>query len=324
MSSRDAEREREIERSGDVAALKRLRSSRKGQITKVERDVEKYSSSTISNLKKPAVEATLTTLDYQLYFYDLIQDRIIFLLRESRDDPKSAIYKGRETLEDEEATGDAEITTAKNLRLQLQEYLRAIDTLNKVRRVKHKLKAMSDSDRIGDSDMAEQLKALGGLIDELLNAEGELSHLDEISTHIHEIHMSYQAFTKDVLKARPVPIVDATPTMPYTSFHKQTYPPSRETLWRRFWERFSQRISMFPGIPAADKIVQLERAIKPPDGRALILAAKGTEEEYVASVKALQKRYDQPRRIYRAYVQDAFGHLTPRTRKGIYAMHKSQ
>ena len=70
MSSRDAEREREIEGSGDVAALKRLRSSRKGQITKVERDVEKYSSSTISNLKKPALEATLTTLDYQLYFYE--------------------------------------------------------------------------------------------------------------------------------------------------------------------------------------------------------------------------------------------------------------
>ena len=53
MSSRDAEREREIEGSGDVAALKRLRSSRKGQIMKVERDVEKYSSSSISNLKKP-------------------------------------------------------------------------------------------------------------------------------------------------------------------------------------------------------------------------------------------------------------------------------
>ena len=47
---------------------------------------------------------------------------------------------------------------------------------------------------------------------------------------------------------------------------------------------------------------------------------KGTEEEYVANVKALQKRYDQPRRIYRAYVQDAFGHLTPRTRKGIYEL----
>ena len=179
--------------------------------------------------------------------------------------------------------------------------------------------------------MAEQLKALGGLIDELLNAEGELSHLDEISTHIHEIHMSYQASTKDMIKARPVPIMDATPTMPRD--HRSPYTPQYKLpqadmptfegdpkLWRRFWERFSQRISMFPGIPAADKMVQLERAIKPPDRRALILAAKGTEEEYVASVKALQKRYDQPRRIYRAYVQDAFGHLTPRTRKGIYEL----
>ena len=114
----------------------------------------------------------------------------------------------------------------------------------------------------------------------------------------------------------PCPEIIALLTPLSTSFHKQTCPPSRETR-SCFWERFSQRISVFPGIAAADKIVQLERAIKPPDGRALILAAKGTEEEYVASVKALQKRYDQPRRIYRAYVQDTFGHLTPRTRKGI-------
>ena len=235
MSSRDAEREREIEGSGDVGALKRLRSSHKGQITKVERDVEKYSSFSISNLKKPALEATLTTLDYQLHFYDLIQDRIIFLLRESRDDPENAIYKGRETLEDEEATGDAEITTAKNLRLQLQEYLRAIDTLNKVRRVKHKLRAMTDSDRIGDSDMAEQLKALEGLIDELLNTEGELSHLDEISTRstcliklLPRTCSRLDQFQSWMLRL-PCPEIIALLTPLSTSFHKQTCPPSRET-----------------------------------------------------------------------------------------------
>ena len=42
MSARDRERESEIEKLDDLAALRKLRSSRKGQITKIEHDFSKY------------------------------------------------------------------------------------------------------------------------------------------------------------------------------------------------------------------------------------------------------------------------------------------
>ena len=145
MSHKDAEREREIEGSGDVAALKHLRSSRKGQITKLEWDVAKYTDTTIAGMKKVTIESTLTTLENQLYFYELIQDRILTLLQESRDNPEHAIYQGRELLEDEEATRDAELESAKALQLQLQEYVHAINTHHKVCSVKHKLRALTES-----------------------------------------------------------------------------------------------------------------------------------------------------------------------------------
>ena len=61
-------------------------------------------------------------------------------------------------------------------------------------------------------------------------------------------------------------------------------------LWRRFWERFTQRLSMYPDLPASEKIAQLEQAIKPVEGRALISAPKGTESEYQECVKNLQQR----------------------------------
>ena len=77
---------------------------------------------------------------------------------------------------------------------------------------------------------------------------------------------------------------------------------------------------MHPDLPAAEKIAQLEQAIKPLDGRALISAPKGVEEEYVASVKALKQRYDQPRKIYRTYVHELFEHQTPYTRRGLYTL----
>ena len=197
MSIKDTEREREIECATDVAALKCLWSSRKGQITKIERDVEKYTGTPISHLKKTAIESTLNTLENQMYFYELIQDKIMTILQDARDDPDHVTYKGREILEDEEQTGDTELSRAKTLQVQLKEYIQAILTHSKVRSIEHKLKALTDSDRMGDSDMKAQLKNIGKTVDELLLTESELSHMDDISTQIQEMHMSYQAFTKD-------------------------------------------------------------------------------------------------------------------------------
>ena len=251
MSHKDAEREREIEGSGDVAALKRLQSSRKGQITNLEQNVAKYTGTTIAGMKKASIESTLTTLENQFYCYELIQDRILTLLQESRDDPEHAIYQGREVLEDEEATGDAELETAKALRLKLQEYVHAIDTHHKVRSVKRKLRALTESDRMGDCDMDAQLSGIGKTVDELLLTEGELSHVDDISTQIQDLHMSYQAFTRDVLKARPTPVIPhghPTPADPKSMYDQRLKLPQTEMptfdgdprQWRSVWERFSQ------------------------------------------------------------------------------------
>ena len=62
MSVRDIEREREIEAMDDVAALKRSRSSRRGQITKVEKDMDKYLATPIVGLKKRILESSLHAL----------------------------------------------------------------------------------------------------------------------------------------------------------------------------------------------------------------------------------------------------------------------
>ena len=326
MSHRDIERVREIETLDDVGALKRLRSARKGQITKVERDVEKYSGTLVTNK-----DCSGGYTENQLYFYDLIQYRILGILQLRRDDTDRVTFRDKDSLEDEEAVGDAELTTAQNLKLQLQEYIKAIEVANKARKVKLKLKAFADSDRMGDRDMEAKLQSLETLVDELLDAEAELTHINEVTTLIHDVHISYQAFTKDVLKAMPEKIVDTAPTTvkdhrsPYLPQFKlpKTDMPSFEgdpKLWRHFWEHFNQRISIFPDIPPSEKIAQLEQAIQPPDGRALICAPKGTEDEYQASVAALKQRYDQPKRIYRTYIHETFDHITPRTRKGLYEL----
>lgn len=45
MLARDFEREREIASLDDIAALKKLRRSHKGQITKVENDFDRFETS---------------------------------------------------------------------------------------------------------------------------------------------------------------------------------------------------------------------------------------------------------------------------------------
>ena len=111
-------------------------------------------------------------------------------------------------------------------------------------------------------------------------------------------------------------------TKPAIKLHKTDMPTfeGEPKLWRRFWERFTQRLDMHPTLPASEKISQLEQAIKPLDGKALISAPKGTESEYQECVKNLQARYDQPRKIYRTHVQEVMEHSTPYTREGYYKL----
>ena len=74
MSTKDAERELEIEGLVDLPALRKLRRSRKGQLTKLEKDLERYRDQSLGELKRPALESMLTNFDKQHLFYTLIQD----------------------------------------------------------------------------------------------------------------------------------------------------------------------------------------------------------------------------------------------------------
>ena len=113
--------------------------------------------------------------------------------------------------------------------------------------------------------------------------------------------------------------VDAKPAIKLPKTDMPTF-EGEPKLWRRFWERFTQRLDMHPTLPASEKIAQLEQAIKPLDGKALISAPKGTESEYQECIKNLKARYDQPRKIYRAHVHEVMDHSTPYTTEGYYEL----
>ena len=167
-----------------------------------------------------------------------------------------------------------------------------------------------------------------------LAARSSLPDMDELNAQIREVHLSYRQFTKELLRATPDDQSDkgadidgsqsksSRDSRPLYSLPKTDMPTFEgdPKQWRKFWERFNPRLSMHPDLPASEKIAQLEQAIKPPDGRDMISASKGTEEEYLACVKSLEQRYDQPKKIYRSYVHETYDHSTPHTRRGLYTL----
>ena len=80
-SARDAEKEREIETSTDIKQLKAIRSSRKGQLTKLEKDVQHYFRTPLKDMKKHTLDGFLTTFEKQVNFYDLAHERILDLVQ---------------------------------------------------------------------------------------------------------------------------------------------------------------------------------------------------------------------------------------------------
>ena len=195
MSAKDAKRELEIEAMVDFQTLRKLRSSCKGQLTKLEKYLEHYRDQPLGELKRPTLECMLTNLDKQHYFYMLIQDHLLHVMHDD---------------------------TAKEL--------------------------------TEEEEKEEQ--------------EREAQH--------------FSALNKDSPSSkRDMPIFEGEPK-----------------LWRKFWERFTQRLSMDPDLPASEKIAQLEQAIKPADGRALIRAVRErlldmiNALDVLVKVKRLRKRLE--------------------------------
>ena len=132
MSVRDKEKEKEIDRLEDIATLKHLRGSRKGQITKVKNDLLlKCRGVSIASIKKLVLESLFLALETQYHFYTLIQDRILSLL--SSRSVEANVYE-------EEAEGDEQLQVTLDLRQQLKDYLKAIDIYSKAKHIATKVK----------------------------------------------------------------------------------------------------------------------------------------------------------------------------------------
>ena len=140
----------------DVGTLRGLRSSRKGQITKLKKDLERAEATNIAVLKKSSLESTQHALDKQYHFYSIIQERILELLRAKKD---MAAY------DEEEQEGDEQLLYTQGLRDRLCDLFTTIDAYQKVRRVQKKLDLFKSSDSLGDSDMTDKLQELDVLID---------------------------------------------------------------------------------------------------------------------------------------------------------------
>ena len=76
------QRELEIEGLVDLPALRKLRRSHKGQLTKLEKDLQRYRDQPLEELKRPTLECMLPNYYKQHLFYTLIQDRILYLLHD--------------------------------------------------------------------------------------------------------------------------------------------------------------------------------------------------------------------------------------------------
>ena len=77
MDARDVGKEKEIENCTNVATLKRIRGSRKGQLTKAQHDLNKYRHTSLGELRKHTLETFVITFERQAHFFSLAQDRIL-------------------------------------------------------------------------------------------------------------------------------------------------------------------------------------------------------------------------------------------------------
>ena len=135
MSAKDVEKELEIEAMVDPQALRKLRGSRKGQLTKLEKDLARYRDAPLGELKCVTLEGMVSNLDKQLQFYLLIQDRLIYILHDEESEEASK----DEVKEDQER--DTQHYAAIVVRERLLDLITAVDNMVKVKRVQDNWKA---------------------------------------------------------------------------------------------------------------------------------------------------------------------------------------
>ena len=160
----------------------------------------------------------LSSLDKQLHFYLLIQDR---LLQVMHDDTA-------EGLTEDELKEEQERETLHFATLAVREWLldkiTALDTLVKVKRLRKRLEAFQKSDSLADIDILDKLQKMDPIIDELLESKASLPDMEELSQQIQEVHLLYRQLTKEAIRSRPdaVPSVADSLTVDHEAYHQTT------------------------------------------------------------------------------------------------------
>ena len=183
MDDRDVGKEKEIENYTDVATLKRIRGSRKGQLTKAQHDLVKYRHMSLGELRKHTLETLVIT--YERQAHSLAQDRILSLLR--------TVLNGEVAYEEEESEGEAQDDANEQIRAGIQELMRALDASYKAKSMQRTPDMFKNSDSF---DMKEQLKQMEVTTHELLVTDAELPDMNELSAQISELQLEHRKFTK--------------------------------------------------------------------------------------------------------------------------------
>ena len=152
MSAKDIGKELEIESITDITVLRKLRGPRKGQLTKLEKDLTRYRDAPLGELKRVTLKAMVSNLDKQLQFYLLIQDRILHLMQ---DEEAEELTKEEEK---EEQERDTQHCAATAVRERLYDLISTADTMAKVKRVYRRLEGFQKSDSLRDSDILDKLR----------------------------------------------------------------------------------------------------------------------------------------------------------------------
>lgn len=315
-SDRDAEKEREIVSSTDVKQLKTIRSSRKGQLTKLEKDLERYFGTPLKDLKKHTLDGFLTAFEKQVHFYDLAHERILDLVQ-AKGEPGE--------YEEEEKIGEEQETRRLALRDGVIDLQAALIAFRKAMCLAEELNTLQSADALAEDYACIQLKNMEITVRELLEERASLSKIDEICSLIKTTHVLHSALSAEAGRRRPVsithPIVTGTAPPPRGNIRLPRMELPRFTgdqeRWRDFWTEFTNAMDKDHSLSSADKLHYLRTSIQSEEGKDIVTTASRGGKDYDAVVKMLKQRYDRPRETCRIVLQKFLDHRIESTHEGL-------
>ena len=294
MATKDLEREKEIDTCEDLLALKRIRGTRKGQLTKVQQDLERYSCTPLADLKRITLEGLTNNFEKQARFCTRAQDRILTLIQARSD---SGAY------DEEEKESDTQESLHQTIRDKIQELLAALDAANKAKRL---MDLFQSSDSLGDRDVLAKLESMETTINELLDIEASISEFPELSTQLSDLQLLHRWLTKEVLRTTTPPsdlvgpvTTTSTPTLRGSVRLPRMELPTfdgEQEKWRDFWDEFRNALEKDTGLTSTDKLHYLRNSIKSEEGKDIVATGSrgGRVMEHLCSSLHIDKLKTTP------------------------------